>query len=225
MLCRTTRQRADSLERIDRCILSAVIDHILYGSAALIALTNPLAELPFFLTATEGFSPVERRRAAVKVTIGVLVVLAISAIGGTRILDLFDVSFGAFRAGGGLVVILAGLEMLRGTGSGITSVSREPGEAEDHLWVPLVMPLLAGPAAITATITLAIGEPSLPIGTLVAVLISSVAVLPLLLAASTLSSALTRRGTRIFESFSGLILIAIGFQTGLGGIHEFFFSG
>jgi len=202
-----------------------VIDHILYGSAALIALTNPLAELPFFLTATEGFSPSERRRAALKVTIGVLVVLAISAVGGTRILDLFDVSFGAFRAAGGLVVILAGLEMLRGTGSGITSVTRAAGEAEDHLWVPLVMPLLAGPAAITATITLALDEPAVPVGTLVAVLISSLAVLPPLLAESTLSKSLNRHATRIFERFSGLILVAIGFQTGLGGIQEFFFSG
>jgi len=202
-----------------------VIDHILYGSAALIALTNPLAELPFFLTATEGFSPAERRRAALKVTIGVIIVLAISAVGGTRILDLFDVSFGAFRAAGGLVVILAGLEMLRGTGSGITSVASAAGEAEDHLWVPLVMPLLAGPAAMTATITLSIEEPALPVGTLVAVLISSVAVLLMLLAASTLSQALTGRGIRIFERFSGMILIAVGFQMGMSGIQQFFFAG
>ena len=96
------------------------MDQILYASATLIALTNPLAELPFFLTATEGYTATERRGAAVKVMVGVLIVLGISALAGSRILELFDVSFAAFRAAGGLVVILAGLEMLRGTGSGLT---------------------------------------------------------------------------------------------------------
>lgn len=198
----------------------------MYGSVALIALTNPLAEMPFFLTATDGLSAYKRRIAAVKVAIGVAVVLAISAVAGTRILDLFDVSFAAFRAAGGLVIILAGLEMLRGTGSGLTSVSSSPGDEEDHLWVPLVMPLLAGPASITATITLALEETSadavVPVGTLIAVLIAAAAVLVILLATATLTSSLSRRVIRIFERFSGLILIAIGFQMGLSGIQQFF---
>ena len=205
------------------------MDQILYASAALIALTNPLAELPFFLGATAGFTAAGQRRAALKVTIGVLVVLGVSAVGGSRILDLLDISFPAFRAAGGLVIILAGLEMLRGTGSGLTSVRDAPGEAEDHLWVPLTMPLIAGPASITATITLALEETAdasiIPVGTFVAVLIAALAVLLILLAASTISSALSRRAIRIFERFSGLILIAIGFQMGMSGVQEFFTLG
>lgn len=203
-----------------------MIDHILYGSVALIALTNPLAEMPFFLTATDGLTPYARRVAAVKVAVGVAVVLAVSALGGTRILELFDVSFAAFRTAGGLVIILAGLEMLRGHGSGLTSVSASPGDEEDHLWVPLVMPLLAGPASITATITLALEETSgtapVPAATLVAVVVAAAAVLVILMATATLTSSLSRRAIRIFERFSGLILIAIGFQMGLSGIQQFF---
>ena len=208
---------------------SAVLDQILYGSAALIALTNPLAEMPFFMGATTGFSAGRRHQAAVKVAIGVAIVLIVSAVAGTRILDLFDISFAAFRAAGGLVIILAGLEMLRGTGSGLTSVRRDVSEAEDHLWVPLVMPLLAGPASITATITLALeetsGELAVPVGTIVAILVAAFAVLVILLAAATLTSALSRRAVRIFERFSGLILVAVGFQIGLSGIQQFFSAG
>ena len=200
-----------------------MLNQILYGSLALIALTNPLAEMPFFLTATDGLTPYRRRMAAVKVSIGVAVVLGIAAVSGTRILELFDVSFAAFRAAGGLVIILAGLEMLRGNGSGLTSISSNPGEEEDHLWVPLVMPLLAGPAAITATITLALEETSaLPVGTLIAVVMAAAAVLLILMATATLTSSLSRRVIRIFERFSGMILVAIGFQMGLSGIQQFF---
>ncbi|WP_420633033.1 MarC family protein [Candidatus Palauibacter sp.] len=203
-----------------------MIDQMLYGCIALIALTNPLAELPFFFAATDGFSRAELRRAAVKVAFGVLIVLSVSAVAGARILGLFDVSFAAFRAAGGLVIILAALEMLRGAGFGITGVRRAPGETEDHLWVPLVMPLIAGPAAITAVITLALEEPGVlivvPVATLIAVFVAAVGVLAVLLAASFLSNALSRRAVRIFERFSGLILLAIGCQMALGGIQEFF---
>jgi multiple antibiotic resistance protein len=206
-----------------------MLDQILYSTAALIALTNPLAELPFFLAATDGSSAAERRRAAVKVAVGVFGVLAVAAIAGGRILELFDLSFAAFRAAGGLVVILAGLEMLRGTGTGITSVRDAPGEIEDHLWVPLVMPLIAGPASITAAITLALGEPvrpaGIPVGTLAGVAVSSLVVLALLLGAGSLSERLHRRVIRVFERFSGLILVAVGFQMGLSGIQEFFVGG
>jgi multiple antibiotic resistance protein len=205
-----------------------MIDHILYSSAALIALTNPLAELPFFLAATAGSSPIERQRAAAKVAVGVLGVLVVAAIAGMGILALFNVSFAAFRAAGGLVVILAGLEMLRGTGTGITSVRDAPGDVEDHLWVPLVMPLIAGPASITAAITLALGEErlaGLPVGTLTAVALSSLVVLILLLAAGFLSERMHPRVIRVFERFFGLILVAVGFQMGLGGIQEFFVGG
>ncbi len=203
-----------------------VTDQILYGCIALIALTNPLAELPFFFAATDGFSRVELRRAAVKVAVGVLIVLTVAAVAGARILDLFDVSFAAFRTAGGLVVILAALEMLRGAGFGITGVRRDPGETEDHLWVPLVMPLIAGPASITAVITLALDEAGvligIPVATLIAVLVASVGVLAVLLAAGFLSHALSRRAVRIFERFSGLILLAIGCQMCLSGVREFF---
>lgn len=206
-----------------------MIDHILYSSAALIALTNPLAELPFFLAATAGSTPLKRRQAAAKVAVGVLGVLVVAAIAGTGILALFNVSFAAFRAAGGLVVILAGLEMLRGTGTGITSVRDTPGEVEDHLWVPLVMPLIAGPASITAAITLALGETErlagLPVATLTAVTLSSIVVLILLLGAGSLSERMHPRVIRVFERFFGLILVAVGFQMGLGGIQEFFFGG
>ena len=82
------------------------------------------------------------------------------------------------------------------------------------------------PAAITATITLALEEsaapPGVPLGTLFAVLVAAIGVLVILLAAGSLSTALSRRGIRIFERFSGLILIAIGFQMGMSGIREFF---
>ncbi len=206
------------------------MEQFLYACAAVIALTNPLTEVPFFLAATTDYSTAERRNAAFMVSIGVVSILCVSAVGGAFLLDLFGVSFAAFRTAGGLIVLLAGLELFRGSASGLTSVRGGPHKTEDHLWVPLVMPLLAGPAAITAVITLALDERNadpllgLPVKTLGAVVAASAVVFLILLAASPLSARLGKRAVRVFDRFWGMILLAIGFQMCLGGIHDFFAS-
>ncbi|MCE2422259.1 MAG: MarC family protein [Gemmatimonadetes bacterium] len=199
---------------------------IIYGTVTLFALTNPLAELPFFLGATRS-APDRRPSAAVKVSVGVMAVLAAAALFGAQLLQVLGISVNAFRAAGGLVVALVGLELLRGEGSGLTSVKKLPGDPEDHLWVPLVMPLLAGPGAITAAITLSLAEldrlgSALPVQTLIGVVFASLSVLILLLTAPALVRAVSRRGIRIFERFSGLVLLAAGFEMGLHGVRSYF---
>lgn len=203
-----------------------MMEHFLYSTAALLALTSPVAELPIFLSVTARQTHKQRRRSAVKVAVGALIVLGISTMVGTQILGFVGVSLAAFRSAGGLVVIIVGLEMLHG-GSAILKDSDGEGHPDDALWVPLVMPLIAGPAAITAVITLAIREVQdrpgyVPVVTLLAVTLSASAVLLILLFAVPLSKLIRLRAARIVERFFGLILVAIGFQMGFSGIQEFF---
>ena len=69
-----------------------MLKHVLYSTAALLALTSPLAELPVFLAVTNGQSARQQRRSALKVAFGALVILAVSAVMGTRLLELVGVS-------------------------------------------------------------------------------------------------------------------------------------
>jgi multiple antibiotic resistance protein len=204
-------------------------NHLLYSSAALIALMVPLLELPIFIAITRGFSAEQSRRAAAKVAIGAAMVLLVAAVAGTRILGVFGVSLAAFRAAGGLVLILVGLQMLQGKISPVLADHGSPQpDPEDQLWVPLVMPLIAGPAAITTVITLSIREEAvagIPVGTLIAVGVATLVVYLMLLFAVPLSAVIRPRIARVFERFFGLVLVAIGFQMGLAGVREFFLTG
>lgn len=206
-----------------------MLQHILYSSATLIALMAPVGELAIFLSIMEGQSARAVRRAAVKVAFGSYIVLCVTLVAGLRILEVFGVSLPAFRAAGGLVLVVIGLQGLQGRASPVLLDARLPRDPEEHLWVPLVMPLIAGPAAMITVISLSIREgrhhTALALGTLLAVTVGTTVVLLVLLFAVPLQRVVQPRVARLFERFFGLILVAIGFQMGLTGIHEFFAGG
>jgi multiple antibiotic resistance protein len=199
---------------------------VLFMTVPLIAMTNPVAEVPLFLGLVQDRSRRGLHHAAVKVGIGVWSVLAVAAVGGLQLLALLGIEVSAFRAAGGLLLIVMGLEMLQGREPEAHGAERGSDDPEDALWVPLVMPLLAGPGAIVTTVTLAVREVHfiglLPLATLVAITTTALVVYGVLTLGSFIASHLHGRGTRILTRFSGLILVAIGFQMGFTGIQEFF---
>ena len=203
---------------------------VLFAAVPLIAMVNPVAEVPLFLGLCSGSrSPRERHAAALKVAIGVWLVLTIASVVGLRILDLLGIEVAAFRAAGGLLLVVMGLEMLRGREPESHGAERQADDPEDALWVPLVMPLLAGPGAIVTTVTLAVREVYfvwwIPVATIVAVTVTALFVFVVFTLAVFVSAHLHGRGARILTRFSGLILVAIGFQMGFTGIAEFFSLG
>lgn len=205
-----------------------MLRHILYSSAALIALTAPLVELPIFLAIMGGRSATEIRIAAFKVTLGAFIILCGAALAGIEALQLFGVSLPAFRAAAGFMLILIGAQMLQGELSPVLSDPAKETEREDQLWVPFVMPLTAGPAPIAVAITLSIREEGrlfgLPVGTLIAVGISTLVLLTMLLLAVPLQRVVRPRIARVTERFFGVFLVAIGFQMGMTGVQQFFFT-
>jgi multiple antibiotic resistance protein len=128
----------------------------------------------------------------------------------------------ALQAAGGLVVLLMGLEMLRGAPTRVQH-DQEPQSAADQVLVPLAMPLLAGPGAIATAITLssraaAWHETAM---LLIAVAVVGAAIGVSLASASRLGRVIDYRGQRILLRFMGLILAAVGAEVLLTGISTF----
>jgi multiple antibiotic resistance protein len=205
------------------------VQTVLFATVPLIAMTNPVAEVPLFLGLVPDRSPRGVHRAALKVAFGVWIILAIAAVGGLQLLALLGIEVSAFRAAGGLLLVVMGLEMLQGREPESHGVERDPSDKEDELWVPLVMPLLAGPGAIVTTVTLAVREVYfvwwIPVATMVAIALTALVVYAVLSLGGFIAAHLHGRGTRILTRFSGLILVAIGFQMGFTGVEEFFSLG
>lgn len=186
-------------------------------TVALLAIVDPLAAIPIFLAATDGLATTQRRRIARVVAITVFCVLAASALVGTAILDLFGISIPSFLIGGGILFLLLAISMLQAKESGIRQT---PDEAEEALEkeaiaiVPLAIPLLAGPGAITSMIIATHGSP----GTIYDLVllgpaaIVGAAVWGTLVGAEKILAALGRTGMNIITRIMGLIIAAIAVE-------------
>ena len=129
--------------------------------AALFAIMNPIANIPVFLSLTEGASREAQRKVALTATIGVTIGCVVSAVAGEAILAVFGISVDDFRLAGGLIVLLIALSMLQGSASHAharTPAEKEQTEDLDPESVaiyPLTVPLLVGPGTIATLIIFA----------------------------------------------------------------------
>jgi len=116
---------------------------------SLVALANPLGNLPIFLRLTAAETPASRRHVALVSGATAWVTLTAVYWFGLDALDAFGIALDAFFLGGGLVVTLYGLVMVRAPESLIPDPDDKtaPLEPRSPAIVPLAIPLLAGPAA------------------------------------------------------------------------------
>ena len=200
------------------------IGAFLQATIALIAIANPFAALPVFLSLVPTEDAAAKRLAANRVALAVFAILVGAVLVGPLVLQVFGISFAAFRVGGGVVVTLTGLDMLR---------RREPTpqddpaaalSAADQLIVPVAMPLIAGPGTIITAMTMAAraSRGSLPWLVLVAGAVVAVVVWLVLALSGFVQRRIGTRGQAIVTRFMGLVLVAVGAQLVLGGFAEFF---
>lgn len=184
---------------------------------ALFAIVNPIGSLPIFISATDGWQKNDRARTARTVALAVFTVLSLSAFIGDGILDFFGISIPSFQVGGGILILLISISMMHGKQGGTRQTPEEAqslAEREVIAIVPLSIPLLAGPGAISHMILSAQQHPSF-IGhlTLVIPVIVIAGVIWLVLQ---LADAITLRlgtiGINIITRLMGLILAAMSVE-------------
>lgn len=196
---------------------------LLQDIVALLAISNPLGALPVFIGITESLTSAERSRAGLRAALAATGILAAAAVAGRPILGAFGISMPALQAAGGLVILLMGLEMLHGAPTTVQHDQHGQQSTADRVLVPLAMPLLAGPGAITTVLTLS-SRVDTWAGTmmlLIAVLMVGATIAITLVSASRLGSLLGTRGQRILLRFMGLILAAVGAEVLLAGVYTF----
>src|ERR1044071_3897187 len=80
---------------------------------SLLALTNPLGNLPLFLRITAAETMAGRRRIALVSGVSAFVTMVLFYWFGLAVLAAFGISLEAFVLGGGLILLLYGLVMVR----------------------------------------------------------------------------------------------------------------
>jgi multiple antibiotic resistance protein len=202
------------------------LNEYLRFTVTLAAVVDPFLAVPFFLTFTASRSDDERRRLARVVALTVFAVLAVAVFIGEVLLLFIGASLPAFRVGGGLVLLLMALAMLNAQAGGVRQSQAEARELEQgelHGVVPLAIPLLAGPGAISTSIIAAEGGGL--VHQLVIVLCIAVVCLVSWLtmrAAHRIAARMGTTGLNVATRILGLLLAAMAVQTMAVGLRQLF---
>ncbi len=125
---------------------------------ALLALVNPLGVLPMFISLTQGHTRKEKQRTIRAAAFTVIAVISICVLLGEQIIEFFGISTASLQVAGGLLILLMSLSMLNAQMGGARTTAEEQDEAEHKSTlgvVPLGIPLLTGPGAISTVIVYA----------------------------------------------------------------------
>lgn len=121
---------------------------------ALFVVVEPFGVVPLFASLTQGRPREEQVRIATRASVvGALVLLSFAAIG-PALLGVLGVRLDAFQVAGSIVLLLGAIEMIRGKSGCRCSASEADPSRTDVAVVPLAIPMLAGPGAMTATMSL-----------------------------------------------------------------------
>ena len=133
--------------------MGASISYLFNTFVSVFVMVDPFAAIPVYLLLTERFTPSDvkkTRRKAVVIASSILLVFAITGMG---VLNLFGISISALRIAGGILLLRFALEHMMGSSEKIKHEEEDESKLKDDISiVPLAMPLLAGPGAISTIV-------------------------------------------------------------------------
>jgi multiple antibiotic resistance protein len=178
--------------------------------SSLFTIIDPIATTPVFASMTQGRSAREARAIAVRACLVALSVLVVFALSGAFVFKLFGITLDAFRIGGGIVFLTLGLPMLRSH----DEAHDAPATVKDPSVVPLGVPLIAGPGAITTVMVLMGQSTSVAhsAALLVALALATAATCAVLVVSPLLTRYLGKSGLALITKVMGLIVVVIGIQ-------------
>jgi multiple antibiotic resistance protein len=195
---------------------------------ALFAIVDPVGVIPIFLMATQGFTLAQSHASARVAALTVFGVLTAFAFLGEPLLAFFGVRLAAFSIAGGLLLLLLALSMVEAHVSPQRQTRDEALEAEERDSVgavPLGVPLLAGPGAITHVIIAAGAVEGSPLQQgllLIPIALVALSVWLAFRAAPAIAARLGRTGIHVITRLMGLIIAAISIEMIARGLAALF---
>lgn len=187
----------------------------------LIALVPAPIVIPLFLGVMTGRTVAEKKSAAFIGAVGFLIAMLLFTFIGDAILAAFGISLAAFRLAGGFLLLLIALEMMR---SDPTNQPKDEGKQGGSALalgiVPITIPILAGPGALSAVVIFATDHDGFShrILTGLVILAVSLTVFIQFRLAVAVDRLITPNIALIFNKIMGLLIAAIAFEFVMDGI-------
>jgi multiple antibiotic resistance protein len=201
----------------------------LLSLSSLIIIVNPLgATLIYVSLTTQLDQPARNLIVRDSCRIALVVLLAVGLVG-TWILQFFGISLEAFRIAGGILLFGIGMEMVYARTSRTKMTATEKYESKDNediAVMPLAIPMIAGPGAITTTIVLtneaAAMAPSASLVVFGSILVSIGITYFMMRNSDYIMSRIGQRQYRVINRLLGMLLMAIAVQFVITGIKTAF---
>jgi multiple antibiotic resistance protein len=168
--------------------------------------------VPIFMSLTDDVTSVQRRRLAVQAVVTALVVSLVIVLAGDALFTVLGITLNDLRVGGGIILlVLAITELFFGEKRQRTTGEEESEATSDRGIVPLGIPLVCGPAAIT---TLMVSQQAYGVGITVLSLVANLVIVlvvfwggPWLL--SRLGSGTSKAIAKVVNLFLAAIAVAL----------------
>ncbi|EFH78320.1 conserved hypothetical protein [Vibrio cholerae MAK 757] len=193
----------------------------------LVAAVNPVGIMPVFVSLTGHMTLEEKNKTAATANIAVAIILIIALLAGQMLLDLFSISLDSFRVAGGLLLLSIAFSMMSGKLGEDKQNKQEKSEyisREQIAVVPLAMPLMVGPGAISSTIVYGSRYPNMldTLGIILTVVAFSFCSWLLFRSAPYIVRLLGQTGINVITRIMGLILGALGIEFIANGLRNLF---
>ena len=193
------------------------MDSFISSVITLALVMDGFGNIPLFIAALKKVSPERRKIVLVRELSIAMLIMVLFLFCGKWFLQAFGIHSYSLSIAGGIILFLISIDLVFGKDSGEAPKNELSGEP---FIVPLAIPLVAGPAALSLVLIIA-AQHSNKFITLGAVVCASIVNSIILMASFPLSKLLGQRGLTAIERLSGMILILMSVDMVLGGIAEF----
>lgn len=195
------------------------MDSFVSSVITLALVMDGFGNIPLFITALKKVSP-ERRKIVLLRELGIALLIMVAFLFlGKWFLRAFGIHQYSLSIAGGIILFLISVDLVFGGGDEDPKKTESKKEDEPFV-VPLAIPLVAGPAALSMVMIISAQHANKFI-TLAAVVVASLINSVILLASFPISDLLGKRGLMAIERLTGMILILMSVDMVMGGISEF----
>ena len=212
-----------------RCVTQPFFDLATYFKffIGLFALVNPVGIIPVFISMTSYQTAAARNKTNLTANLSVAIILWTSLFLGNSILQLFGISIDSFRIAGGILVVTIAMSMISGKLGEDKQNKQEKSESvirESIGVVPLALPLMAGPGAISSTIVWGIKYNNWLhfLGFSLAIALFALSCWALFRIAPWLVRMLGQTGINVITRIMGLLLMSLGIEFIVTGVRSIF---
>ena len=193
------------------------MDSFISSVITLALVMDGFGNIPLFIAALKKVAPERRTFVIFRELMIALGIMVFFLFCGKWFLRAFGIHSYALSIAGGIILFLISINLVFSTDDSTSTQKNDP--KDEPFIVPLAIPLVAGPAALSMVLILAAQHSKMV--TLGAVVCASVVNMAILMCSFPLSKLLGQRGLTAIERLTGMILILMSVDMVMGGIAEF----